>query len=99
MDTSDILDYWGGAVIFEGDGTSYVISMETVPFVQLNVSNSGLLNFIINPYTSGTTNQPAMTVELNGSVDGDALATLTNEEIIEGIAIVEAIIDAVHGVA
>lgn len=61
----DPTDYWIGAVLFEGDGTPYIISAETYvpPFKEYEVSDDGNLTITINQYVGQQANPSNMTFD------------------------------------
>ncbi len=61
----DPTDYWIGGVLFEGDGTPYIVSAETYipPFKEYEVDDDGNLTITINKYVGQQANPSNMTFD------------------------------------
>lgn len=68
------VDYWIGSVLFEGDGTSYVLcGIDGETGKEFEVSDGSTITFVINAYTAGTTNQKNdVTIQYSEGSDGSA---------------------------
>jgi hypothetical protein len=77
------LDYWECAVLFEGDGTTYLMTGNSptyYPYVEFEVDSGTTITFTINQYLTGATNQSDITI---GYSDGSPeTAHLMNPSIV-----------------
>jgi hypothetical protein len=66
-------DYWTMSVLFQGDGTSYVMASVTADaYKEYEVSSGSTITFTINTYTAGTTDQNDITIAYTGDDGGSA---------------------------
>ncbi|MBY6262875.1 hypothetical protein EI613_13300 [Azospirillum sp. 412522] len=86
------VDYWVGGILFHGDGTKYIIcaGFDGAP-KEYEVSEGSTITFIINGYTSSTTNQPDVTIQYSG--DNGGSASLYNSQVVAAAQYVEGIVD------
>ncbi len=71
--SSSATDYWRMAVLFQGDGTWYVIAgTMAAPWKEYEVSDGSTITFTINTYTSGMTDQNDITIAYSGDDGGSA---------------------------
>lgn len=86
-------DYWTSGVLFQGDGTQYIVCGFTLkPFKEFEVSDGSTITFVINAYSEGTTNQNEITIKYSEGDGGNAL--LLNPTVVAIANIAEAIIEA-----
>lgn len=86
-------DYWTSGVLFEGDGTQYIMCGFTLdPYKEYEVSDGSTITFVINAYSEGTTNQNEITINYSEDDGGNAL--LLNPKVVAIVNIARAIIEA-----
>lgn len=92
-------DYWSGGVLFEGDGTCYLLCGALgAAGKEYEVSDGSTISFVINAYTSGTTNQKNdVTIQYSG--DGGGTAQLLNPDTVTALDVGEEIADLVSEAA
>ncbi|MDT8758190.1 hypothetical protein MZO42_05730 [Sphingomonas psychrotolerans] len=68
------LNYWVGGVLFEGDGTTYILcGLDGETGKEFEVSDGSTITFIVNAYTAGTTNQKNnVSIEYSEGPGGEA---------------------------
>jgi hypothetical protein len=66
-------DYWSMAVLFQGDGTTYLMAGTMAQgFKEYEVSDGSTLSFTLNKYTGGTTDQSDILIKYSGDEGGSA---------------------------
>lgn len=92
------LDYWTSGVLFEGDGTTYLMcGVLGDPYKEYEVSDGSTITFTLAEYTSGTTNQSDIAIAYSG--DDGGFAFLLNPTTVVLIALGDAIIHALGEMA
>ena len=85
-------DDWTMGVLFQGDGTTYLMCGYTAAaWKEYEVSGDSLITFTIPPYSANTTNQPDIPIAYSGDDGGKAY--FLNIEVVEAVEIAEDVAD------
>jgi len=89
VSTDDAFDWWACGVLFEGDGTVYVMCGDTSSaYKEYSVSDDHTITFVVNAYMSSGPYQSQMDLLDNGGDDQNALlisSSFLNDVEIAGI--------------
>ncbi len=77
-------DYWTSGVLFQGDGTTYIVcGVVGDPYKEYEVSDGSTITFNVEEYTSNTTNQSNIQIDYTG--DDGGMAFLLNPDTVIAI--------------